>query len=48
MNFILIVIGAFLGCLLENLMLGAIQYFLKTWLVKKRKVGVYDKQKKQK
>ncbi len=47
MNFVLIIFGAFLGCLLENLMLGAIQYFLKTRLVKKQKAGVYDKQKKQ-
>ena len=47
MNFVLIIIGAFLGCLLENLMLGVIQYFLKKRLINKQcKGGVYGKKKK--
>lgn len=46
MNLILIIVGAFIGCLLENIMLGVVQYFLKMRLLKKQKVGVYGKQKK--
>ena len=46
MDLILIIIGAFIGCLLENIMLGVIQYFLKRRLLNKQKVGVYGRQKK--
>lgn len=47
MNFILIIIGAFLGCLLENIMLGVIQYFLKKRLIEKQsKGGVYVSKKR--
>ena len=47
MNLILIIIGAFIGCLLENIMLGVIQYFLKIKLIKNQvKGGVYGKPKK--
>lgn len=46
MNFIVIVIGAFLGCLLENLMLGVIHYFLKRRLLKNQvKGGAYGAKK---
>lgn len=45
MNLILIIIGAFVGCLLENVLLGVIQYFLKQRMIKKQleKRGVYAK-----
>lgn len=45
MNLILIIIGAFLGCLLENIALGVVQYFLKQRMIKKQlaKRGVYAK-----
>ena len=47
MNLLLIIIGAFIGCLLENIMLGVIQYFLKRNLIKNQvKGGVYGKSKK--
>lgn len=46
MNLILVIVGAFIGCLLENIMLGVIQYFLKIRLVKKKKVGSYEKKYK--
>lgn len=46
MNLILIIVGAFIGCLLENIMLGVIQYFLKRRLLNKQKGGVYGRQKK--
>ena len=46
MNLILIIVGAFIGCLLENIMLGVIQYFLKRRLLNNQKGGVYGKRKK--
>ena len=36
MNLILIIVGAFIGCLLENIMLGVVQYFLKRKLIKQQ------------
>lgn len=35
MNFWLIVLAVFVGCLVENLMLGVVQYFLKQRMLKK-------------
>lgn len=45
MNLILIIVGAFIGCLFENIALGVIQYFLKQRLVKKQLAerGVYGR-----
>ena len=38
MNFWLIVLAVFVGCLIENILLGVIQYILKQKMMKK--VGV--------
>lgn len=47
MNLILIIVGAFIGCLLENIMLGVIEYFLKRRVVKNQnKGGVYGAKKR--
>lgn len=47
MNFLLIVLGAFIGCLLENIMLGVVQYFLKRKLIKQQvNGGVYGAKKR--
>lgn len=49
MNLILIIVGAFIGCLLENIMLGVIQYFLKKNAIKKKIAqggGAYGSKKK--
>lgn len=45
MNLILIIVGTFIGCLLENVALGVVQYFLKQRMIKKQleKRGAYAK-----
>ncbi len=45
MNFVLIIVGSFVGCLLENIMLGVVNYFLKARLLKKQNGGVYGRKK---
>lgn len=49
MNLILIIVGAFIGCLLENIMLGVIQYYVKARALKgaiKQGGGVYVQKKR--
>lgn len=46
MNLVLIIFGAFIGCLLENIALGVVQYFLKRRLIKNQvKGGAYGAKK---
>lgn len=40
MNFWLIVLAVFVGCLIENIMLGVIQYILKHKMIKKEYCNV--------
>lgn len=35
MNFLLIILGCFIGCLIENILLGVVNFFVKQHYLKK-------------